>query len=152
MPELEEPQRELAIGALPRAVDEVVHRAVHRLEAVVLTVDVERREHALAVVRQVPGGVEERLVGDVRRADVLEALVDVPLADVVLHLALDDAALGVEHRQAGPDLVGEGEQVELAAELAVVAALGLLDAVEVSVELLLRLPGGAVDALELLVL
>src|SRR6478735_7122226 len=140
MPELEEPQRELAIGALPRAVDEVVHRAVHRLEAVVLTVDVERREHALAVVRQVPGGVEERLV------------VDVPLADVVLHLALDDAALGVEHRQAGPDLVGEGEQVELAAELAVVAALGLLDAVEVSVELLLRLPGGAVDALELLVL
>jgi hypothetical protein len=58
----------------------------------------------------------------------------------------------VEHDQAGADLVGEAEQVELAAELAVVAALGLLDAVQVRVERLLGLPGGAVDALQLLVL
>ena len=96
--------------------------------------------------------MEEPLLGDVRRADVLEALLDVPLADVVLHLPLDHAALGVEDRQAGADLVGEAEQVEVAAELAVVAALGLLDPVQVLLERLLGLPGGAVDALELLVL
>ena len=135
--ELEQPQRQLAVGALPGPEDQVVHRAVHRLEAVVHAVHVERREHALAVVRQVPGGVEQPLLGDVRGADVLEALLDVPLADVVLHLPLDHATLGVEDRQAGADLVGEAEQVELAAELAVVAALGLLDAVEVLVQRLL---------------
>ena len=92
------------------------------------------------------------LLRDVGRADVLEALLDVAAADVVLHLPLDHATLGVEDGQAGADLVGEAEQVELAAELAVVAPLGLLDPVEVLLERLLGLPGGAVDALQLLVL
>ena len=150
--ELEQAQRQVPVGALARAVDQVVHRAVHRLEAVLLTVDVERREHPLAVVGQVARGVEQPLLGDVRGADVLEPLLDVPPADVVLHLALDDAALGVEDRQARADLVGEAVQVQLTTELAVVAALGLLDAVEVVVERLLGLPRGAVDALKLLVL
>ena len=86
------------------------------------------------------------------RADVLEALLDVPLADVVLHHPLDHPALGVEDGQAGADLVGEAEQVELAAQLAMVALLGLLEPVEVGVERFLGLPGGAVDPLELLVL
>ena len=58
------------------------------------------------------------------------------------------AALRVEHREARADLLGEREQVELDAELAVVARLGLLEAVQVLVERLLRLPRGAVDALE----
>src|SRR5687768_1706782 len=58
----------------------------------------------------------------------------------------------MEDGQAGTDLVGKAEQVELAPELAVVAPLGLLDAMQVLLEGLLGLPGGAVDALELLVL
>ena len=86
------------------------------------------------------------------RADVGEALLDVPLPDVVLHHPPDHAALGVEDDQAGAELLGEGVEVELAAELAVVALLGLLEPVEVLRERLLGLPGGAVDALELLVL
>ena len=73
-------------------------------------------------------------------------------ADVVLHLALDDAALGVEHRQARAQLVGEAEQVELGPELAVVALLGLGQPVEVGLHLVLGRPRGAVDALELRVL
>ena len=72
--------------------------------------------------------------------------------DVVLHHVLDHPALGVEDREAGAELVGEGVEVEVAAELAVVAALGLLEPVQVLLERLLGLPGGAVDALELLVL
>ncbi len=68
---------------------------------------------------------------------------------VVLQLLADDPALGVEHRQPGPELVGEAEQVELhPPELAVVAALRLLDQLEVPVERLLRLPRGAVHALQ----
>ena len=47
------------------------------------------------------------------------------------------------------DLVGEAEQVELDAELAVVALGRLLEAVEVRLERLLRVPRRAVDALEL---
>ena len=42
----------------------------------------------------------------------------------------------------------EREQVELAAELAVVALLRLLEPPQVPIELLLGVPGGAVDALE----
>ena len=152
VPELEVAQRQLTVGALLAAVDEVVHRAVHRLEAVGHAVDVEGVEHPFAVVRQVPRGVEEPLLGDVRGPDVLEALLDVALADVVLHDALDDAALGVEDGQPRADLVGEGVEVELAPELAVVATLGLGEPVEVGLELVLRRPGGAVDALELRVL
>ena len=99
-----------------------------------------------------PGGVEQPLLGDVRRADVLEALLDVPTSDVVLHLALDHPALGVEHRESAADLVGEAEQVEFPTELAVVPTLGLLDAVQVLVQRLLGLPSGAIDSLQLLVL
>ena len=74
-----------------------------------------------------------------------------PLAAVVLHHLAQHAALGVEHREAGPDLVGEAEQVELAAESPVVATLGLLDPVQVGVQRVLGLPCGAVDPLQLLV-
>ena len=52
-------------------------------------------------------------------------------------------------RQAGPDVVVEGEKLELFPELAVVALLRLLEHGEVFVELGLVLEGGAVDALEL---
>jgi hypothetical protein len=44
------------------------------------------------------------------------------------------------------------EQIELLAELAVVALLGLLEHVQIGVQVLLLGPGGAVDALQLLVL
>ena len=61
-------------------------------------------------------------------------------------------ALGVEDGQARADLLGEAEQVELGAELAVVAPLGLLQLVQVGGQRLLRLPRRPVDALELLAL
>ncbi len=61
----------------------------------------------------------------------------------------DGGALGVEHRQARADLGGEREQVELGPDAAVVAPLGLLEAVEVLGQRLVGLPGRAVDALQL---
>ena len=103
-------------------------------------------------VRQVARGVEQPVLGDVRGPDVVEALLDVPPADVVLHLPLDDAALGVVDGQARAQLVGEGVEVQLGAELAVVALLGLGQPVQVGLEVLLGRPGGAVDPLQLRVL
>src|SRR3954453_5736960 len=58
----------------------------------------------------------------------------------------------MEHGKARADLVGEAEEVELRPELAVIAPCGLLEAVLVLPQLLLAGPGGAVDALQLLVL
>ena len=83
--------------------------------------------------------------------DELVAGVHVALAGVVLHGLADDAALGVEDRQAGAQFVREGEQVKFGAQLAVVAALGLGDALLVGLEGVLGGPGRAVDALQLLV-
>ena len=151
-PELEQPQRQVAVRAAAGPVDEVVHRAVHRLEAVLRPFKVDGREHALGEVRQVARGVEQPVLGDVRGADVVEPLLDVPPADVVLHLPLDDAALGVVDRQPRAQLVGEGVEVQLGAELAVVALLGLGQPLEVGLEVVLGRPGGAVDPLQLRVL
>ena len=85
---------------------------------------------------------------DVRRVDELVARGLVPLARVLLHDAAHERTLGVEHREAGADLLREREQVELDTELAVIALLGFFEAVQVLGERFLRLPRGAVDALE----
>jgi len=56
----------------------------------------------------------------------------------------------VEDGQARADLLGEGEQVELGTQLAMVPSLGLDQAVQVLGQRLVRLPGRPVDALKLL--
>ena len=60
--------------------------------------------------------------------------------------------LGWKTARPGAELVGEAREVELGAELAVVALLGLGEPVEVGLELVLGRPRGAVDALQLRVL
>ncbi|OPZ53169.1 MAG: hypothetical protein BWY91_02046 [bacterium ADurb.BinA028] len=150
-PEFEQPQRQLAVGTSPRAVDEVVHRTVHRFEVVIRPLHAHGREHRVGVVGQVPGGVEEPLLGDVRRADVEEALLDVPPSRVVLHFPLEDPALGVEHRKPAAELVREGVEVKLDPEFAVIAPFRLGQPVEVCREVGLRRPGRSVDPLQLLV-
>ena len=87
-----------------------------------------------------------------RGVDELVPGAGVSLARVVLHLLADDPALGVEHGQAGAQLVREGEEVQLHAQLAVVAALGLGQTLLVGLQLVLGGPGRAVDPLQLLVL
>ena len=57
--------------------------------------------------------------------------------------------LGWKTARPEPISLGEGEQVQLGAELAVVALLGLLQEVQVRLQLVLGRPRGAVDPLEL---
>ena len=96
-----------------------------------------------------PGGLEQRRLGDVRRPDLLVAVGAVHLEREVLHQLADEGTLGVEDRQAAADLRREVEEVELEPELAVVAAFRLGKPVEMRGERRLGLPGGAVDPLQL---
>ena len=86
-----------------------------------------------------------------RGIDELVAGFLMTLARVVLHHAPHHTSLGVEDGEARSDLLREAEEIELGSELAVVALLSLLQEREVGLHLLLRGPGGAVDALELLI-
>ncbi len=82
---------------------------------------------------------------EVRRLHEVVAALQVEVSHVVLELLAEEPAARVPHGEARPELLGEREQVELAAELAVVAAFGLLQAVQVRVEVVLRRPRRAVD-------
>ncbi len=83
-----------------------------------------------------------------RGADLLVAGLHVLLAPVVDHGVPEAHALGVEEGEAGA-LVVEAEEVEVAADAAVVALAGHLEGLEVGGQLLLFGEGGAVDAGEL---
>ncbi len=148
--ELEEPQRQLAVGPLAALVDEDVERAVHGLDVVLLaTVELHGREHAVGEPVQVPGGLEQFRLGDVRGIDELVAGLDVALPGVVLHQPPNGAPFGMEHGQARADLLGEREEVQLGTEAPMVAALRLLELVQVGGKGLFRFPRRPVDALQL---
>ena len=125
-------QGQVAVAARPRGVDLVVVRAVHRLEHVALAHrlaagrffdDLHRRIHALLVVRQMAGLIEQLALGDVRRGDALVASFELQLHGELLQLVADHRAGGQPQRQAAPDVVVQHEQVEFAPQLLVVALL-----------------------------
>ena len=163
MAQLVEAQGQFAVRASAGAEDQVVHRAVHGLEVVLLAclghiallvalfVDEHGREHRVRVVGQVTRRVEESALGDFGGVHEVKPGQLVTVGHVGLDLVAQDAALGVEDDQAGADLLGEGVQVQLGSEATVVAALGFLDTLLVGHQVLLGGPGGAVDALELVV-
>ena len=158
-----EPQRQVSVGAPPGAEDEIVHRAVHGLEVVLLAglgdvalgvtllVGEHRGEHRVRVVRQVPRGVEETALGDLGGVDEVESGSQVALGDVVLDDVAQDATLGVEQDEPRTDLLGEGVEIEFGTELAVITPGGLGHAGLVGDEIRLGCPGRAVDALQLVV-
>ena len=90
------------------------------------------------------------LAHDLRGRDLHVTSIVVDLAPVAQKLVLQDHAVGQEEREAGR-LVAHHEDVHLAADLAVVALLGLLDEAQVLVELRLGGERGAVHAREHLV-
>ena len=120
--------------------------AVHRLEAE-LAVLVLGDEDVLAELAPVAGGLPEARVVEQRRLDL-----HVPA--LLLHPPVERDDLVVEGRPArepegrARGHLGEREQPELAAQLAVVARAGLLEALEVRLEVLLGEECGAVDARE----
>ncbi|CAM5197645.1 hypothetical protein CDEN61S_00385 [Castellaniella denitrificans] len=139
-------QRQFAVGVQAGVEDLHVARTVHGLQAVHAVLGL-RREHVFLVIVPVAGLLPQGQVQDLRRLDFLVAVVLVHLAHVLLDLLPDRPALGVPEDQARR-LVLEVEQVQLAADAAVVAQFGLLEHVQVGVLVFLAGPGGAVDALQ----
>ena len=88
---------------------------------------------------------------DVGREDLVVALLAQLVRDECLQLLAHDRAGGRPEDQSLADHVVDHEELEVLAELAVVAELGLLELVEVGVELGRGGEGRAVDALELFV-
>jgi hypothetical protein len=127
-----------------------VARAVHRLERVGALLRL-GEEHVVLVVVPVPGLLPQRHVQDLRAAHLAVAGVAVDLAHVLLDRLPQRPALRVPEDQARRLLL-QVEQVLLLRDPPVVALLGLLDPLDMGLELLGVGPGGAVDALQLLVL
>ena len=141
-----EAHRELAVRARPGAIDEDLLRAVHRLQPGDVVVVVQD-EHVVLVVVPVARGLPQLLADEARGAHLAEAGLTADLARPVLERPPEGHAARME--EWGRRRLGmEGEEVELAAELAVIPLLGLLHAPQVLVQLLLRVPRGAVDALQ----
>ena len=108
----------------------------------------ESGELRVLVIRIVAAGLVKLDLADVRRVNRLVA----PLEKLFLDEALEDAANRRPFRhpedQARADQGRDGEQVQLAAQPAMVALLGLLDLGDVCLQVLLVEERSAVDALE----
>ena len=96
---------------------------------------------------QWPGLLEELDVVEDRRLDLAVAARAVLLPPQPRQLVPDDHPVGLPERRAGAEL-GEQEQIQLLAELAMVARPRLLEPAQVLLQLLLGVEGGAVDARE----
>ncbi len=146
--ELGHAQRQFAIGALALIEDLHVTGAVHRLEAERLALDRLADEHIGAVLVPVARGFPEFSVQNLRRLDLDVSGGVQTAAHIGFQHAPQHPALGVPEDHA-PALFLHVEELHGAAQLAVVALLGLFDAQQIGVQILLGRPGRAVDALKL---
>mmetsp|Transcript_16868 Transcript_16868/g.41828 ORF Transcript_16868/g.41828 Transcript_16868/m.41828 type:complete len:320 (+) Transcript_16868:702-1661(+) len=142
------PDRQVAVRGLLVLEDEHVEGAVHRLELVVGALHLHLVEHALLVKVEVARGLPQVHRRHVRRVQQLVAALEVRLLPVSLEQAAHLRALGVPEDEAASRVLLDGEEVEVLADLAVVAPLRLLLERLVGGELLLGLPRRAVDALQ----
>ena len=141
-----ESQRQITVAARARAIDHGALGAVHRLEAELFTLGLDD-EHVLAIEIPVARLLPEVLADDDRRRDLLIAAAILHLTHRTFERAPESLPLRVPEGTPGRDVV-EREEVECYAELAMVALAGLITAPQVLVDLLLRLPRGAIDALQ----
>ena len=139
-------QGQLLIGVRLQLVHEDAAGAVHGLYREILAVD-DGGVHIILIVIPVAGGLPQGAAHDLRGGDLHIVPLSVHLAPVVDEGVFQHHALGQVEREAGR-LIAEREQTQLTPELAVVAALCLLNAGEVLVQLVLLREGDAVDALK----
>ncbi len=146
---LVEAQRQVAIAVHLAGVGKEVARAVHRFHAHRLVFRFDE-EHVLPIVFPVSRPLPQRLVVDERRLHLDVAGGEEHVAHVVGEQVIERRALVQPERGAWCPLV-EREESEIAAELSMVALLGLLDLGQVRLQLLVAEERGTVDALHRLI-
>ena len=124
-------------------------RTVHGLELVVGLFDFDGAKHAVFEKSGVAAGLPEVEAHDVRGKDEVVAALEQFVAEPVLDDLSNEAALGMPEDEAGAGFFLNAEEVELDAELAMVAALGFFKTVQMFVQLFLREESHGVNALEL---
>src|SRR6266487_4903643 len=139
----------ITIAAQLRFIDEDVAGAVHGLELVVGLFDFDGAKHAVFEKSGVAAGLPEVEAHDVRGEDKVVAALEQFVAEPVLDNLSNEAALGMPEDEAGAGFFLNAEEVELDAELAMVAALGFFKTVQMFVQLFLREESHGVNALEL---
>src|SRR5215469_8355757 len=114
--------------------------AVHRFETKPLRLDFDRAEHILAEVFQVTRDFVEALAYDVRRDDRLIAAFAQTFTDEVLDDAADDGTFRMPKDETASRLLFDGVEIELGAELAMIARLRFFEAREIRFELRALVP------------
>src|SRR5271154_352783 len=107
--------------------------AIHRLEPEALALDFDRPEHAVREIFEMPRNFVELLMHDVRRHHRLIAAFAQSLADELLDDAADRRPLGVPEDEPAAGFLFDGEEIQLHAELAVIALRGLFEEGEIVV-------------------
>ena len=110
----------------------------------------DRRELAVAVVGEVSAGLVHFDAADVRRIHGLVPARQQLLLDEVFEDRANGRSLGKPQAQPLPHLLTDREQVELLPQHTMIPPLGLVDLIEISVQVLLRKPRGPVQPLKLL--
>ena len=147
--EFGETDGKIAVAVEFRFVDEDVAGTVHGLELVFGFFDFDRAEHAVLVEIGVAAGLPEVQAHDVRSVDKVVAASEKFVAQPVFDDFADEAAFGMPEDEAGAGFVLDAEEFELGAKLAMIAALGFLEAMEIFVQLFFCKEAGGINALEL---
>src|SRR5229473_3274674 len=147
--EFGETHGKIAVAVKLGFINENVARAVHGLELVPGFFNFDRPEHAVLVEIGVAAGLPEVETHDVRGVDEVVAAFEKFISQPVFDDFADQAALGMPEDQARTGFVLDAEEFELGAELAMIAAFGLFEAMEVFVQLFFGEEASGVNALEL---
>ena len=145
--ELGDAQRQVAIALEAMAEDRHCTGAVHRLEGEHPLILGGCGEHMIAVVLPMPGGFPQSAIHHVRGIHLDVTGLFLALAHIADQLLEQGPALGVPEHRARCAVV-EMEQVQLCAQLAVIALAGFFEAGEVGLEVLGVGPAGTVDPLQ----
>ena len=139
---------QLAIGVGPVGVDHHVVGAVHGAQDKALVLHLHGGEHILLIVVPVAGGAVQVHGAHAGGHHVLIAQLALLLLDIVLQDLPHGIALGQEHGHTLAHQVAGHEQAQFAAQLPVVPALGLLQPLQIGIQLVLLGEGDAIDALQ----
>ena len=128
-------------------------RAVHRLEHIgfilrSLLLTLHHREHVVAIVVPVPGGLVQLHFTEMRSPHVLVAIFLLRLTHIALHLVAQRLAIRQEQRNTGRNLVADDKELQFSPKFAMVAFLRLFQSPEVAIKLFLREPRRSIDALQ----